>query len=529
MPTFRTGVPPLDIGPWAQPNDEAEGLDFSANGCHTSRMEFNASLANPFAPTAEQEAIIAASTTGENVVVTAVAGSGKTSTLRLIAAANPTKRFLYLAFGKDIQLEAERTMPSNVESRTAHSIAYAYCAQNHPALMRKMKNDPKPWDTPKIVGLPYQQAFEDQGETRVMSDKNLMAHVNATVTRFCHSKDEAITERHVPREFGDNVEQGIFARFIARFAAAAWGDLMSETGSLRFGHDHYLKVWSLDCPVLNADVVLFDEAQDADPAISHVVENQPTQVIMVGDASQAIYGWRGAVDALSKFQAPHRLTLTQSFRFGAAIAAFANGFLNALNAEVRVVGNEAKDSTVTPLGEADAILCRTNAGVIEYAIMMLDAGKRVAIAGGTKELTSFVRAAQKLMDIERTGKGFCAHAELGAFKTWTDAVEHAGTEDGSDIRIKVKLVQEYGAARLLDILASLVDVKTAKPGDYDVVISTAHKAKGLEWDSVKIGADFKLPTEAGELPSDADLMLMYVAVTRAKLSLDPGILAGLAL
>jgi hypothetical protein len=40
--------------------------------------------------------------------------------------------------------------------------------------------------------------------------------------------------------------------------------------------------------------------------------------------------------------------------------------------------------------------------------------------------------------------------------------------------------------------------------------------------------DFKLPTEEGELPSDADLMLMYVAVTRAKLSLDPGILAALA-
>jgi superfamily I DNA/RNA helicase len=73
-----------------------------------------------------------------------------------------------------------------------------------------------------------------------------------------------------------------------------------------------------------------------------------------------------------------------------------------------------------------------------------------------------------------------------------------------------------------------VDVKKAKADSYDVVISTAHKAKGLEWDSVKIGPDFKLPTEEGEIPSDADLMLMYVAITRAKLSLDPGILAALA-
>jgi ATP-dependent exoDNAse (exonuclease V) beta subunit len=93
-------------------------------------------------------------------------------------------------------------------------------------------------------------------------------------------------------------------------------------------------------------VILFDEAQDADPPSRTLSRTRSRQVIMVGDASQAIYGWRGAVDALSKFEAPHRLTLTQSFRFGNAIADFANRFLDHLNAEVRVVGNEAKDSTV---------------------------------------------------------------------------------------------------------------------------------------------------------------------------------------
>jgi hypothetical protein len=31
-------------------------------------------------------------------------------------------------------------------------------------------------------------------------------------------------------------------------------------------------------------------------------------------------------------------------------------------------------------------------------------------------------------------------------------VEHAGTEDGSDLRIRVKLVQTYGADFLLELL-----------------------------------------------------------------------------
>jgi len=180
------------------------------------------------------------------------------------------------------------------------------------------------------------------------------------------------------------------------------------------------------------------------------------------------------------------------------------------------------------VADADAILCRTNAGVIEYAIMLLESGKRVAIAGGTDDLVKFIKAAEKLMNIEAGGRGFVTHPELAGFDTWTDVVEHANSDDGSDIRIKVKLIQEYGVTRLLDVLSNLINIKNADPSEYDVVISTAHKAKGLEWDSVKIGNDFRIPEEAGEVPSDSELMLMYVAITRAKLSIDPGALSQIA-
>ena len=64
----------------------------------------------------------------------------------------------------------------------------------------------------------------------------------------------------------------------------------------------------------------------------------------------------------------------------------------------------------------------------------------------------------------------------------------------------------------------------------DVVVSTAHKAKGLEWDRVRIGDDFRGPKEdpqTGELlmPAPEELRLAYVAVTRARKELDPGSLA----
>src|SRR5207248_1337744 len=80
-------------------------------------------------PTAEQQAILDAAATGGTVAISAAAGSGKTSTLRMIAAARPDARMLYVAFNKAIQLEADGSFPSNVACKTAalanHLLPYA--------------------------------------------------------------------------------------------------------------------------------------------------------------------------------------------------------------------------------------------------------------------------------------------------------------------------------------------------------------------------------------------------------------------
>jgi len=74
------------------------------------------------------------------------------------------------------------------------------------------------------------------------------------------------------------------------------------------------------------DVFMFDEAQDVNPVLAKVLadnaKNMP--IIMVGDSRQAIYGFRGAMDALEKANATFRLPLTRSFRYGAMPAYLAN-------------------------------------------------------------------------------------------------------------------------------------------------------------------------------------------------------------
>lgn len=66
----------------------------------------------------------------------------------------------------------------------------------------------------------------------------------------------------------------------------------------------------------------------------------------------------------------------------------------------------------------------------------------------------------------------------------------------------------------------------------EITVSTAHKAKGREWSSVRIGEDFTPPAGQEEtdengtpLPGDiddAEARLAYVAITRARHQLDLG-------
>jgi superfamily I DNA/RNA helicase len=269
-------------------------------------------------------------------------------------------------------------------------------------------------------------------------------------------------------------------------------------------------------------VIYLDEAQDANPVIAGVVKTQHAQVILVGDRHQQLYGWRGARDAMTGFDGT-RLALTKSFRFGPAIADVANEWLAQLRSNLRVTGHDPIDSTVgrLTLDQADAVLCRTNAGTIAQAIGAEDLGLKAAITGGAAELRSLAQAAEELQR-----RGETSHPELAAFTSWRDVVEYAELEtSGENLATFVRLINAYGPREVLRIIGTLA----TDEADADVVISTGHKAKGREWGAVKIADDFK-PTprrnpETGDLiepeMTDEARMLAYVAVTRAQYRLDP--------
>jgi superfamily I DNA/RNA helicase len=247
-----------------------------------------------------------------------------------------------------------------------------------------------------------------------------------------------------------------------------------------------------------------------------IVKNSGVQLVMVGDANQQIYAWRGAEDALSRFDAPHRLPLSQSFRFGEKIADEANKWLTLLNAPVPIKGFEKIDSKVKKIDDPDAILCRTNAQTIAEAMALSELGLSFSIVGGTAEIKAFARGADDLQNNRPT-----EHPELFMFKNWEHFKEHVEAEGGSDLDVFIRLVENYGTTTIIEV----ADSSLKREALADVVISTAHKAKGREWPRVQIAPDFKEPgpdPETGQerMPSKAEMQLAYVACTRAGKVLD---------
>ncbi|GHH67526.1 hypothetical protein GCM10017673_14650 [Streptosporangium violaceochromogenes] len=463
-------------------------------------------------PTPEQAAIITAAASGQDLVIEAGAGTGKTSTLKMVAASTG-RRGLYLAYNRAIADDARASFPANVQCATAHSLAYRQVGH---AFQHRLNAPRVPArDVARILQIP---AVLDLGKHALTAVK-VARVVMDSVARFCHSNHDRPEYSDIPQIPGLDVETGAMSELRAQvlpMVHQAWADLTSPGGRLRFTHDCYLKIWALGRPTLPAELVFLDEAQDANPVIAEIVEAQAAQRILVGDQSQAIYGWRGAVDAMETFHG-HRFQLTQSFRFGQRIADEANEHLELLSAPLRLVGNPKLDSRIERIPAPSAVLCRTNAGALGQAIAALGAGHRPALVGGGDDIRRLAEASRDL----KAGRS-TYHPELMAFTSWIEVQEYAEHDSGgADLRTFVKLVDSHGPERILKVVDQLVDEYNA-----DVVISTGHRAKGREWPTVRLAADFPEPYDKDGQLQRAEVMLAYVAVTRAREGLDCTALTG---
>lgn len=541
-------------------------------------------------PTQEQIMALETVPNGEDLKLNAFAGTGKTSTLVMMAEALNPKRGLYLAFNKAIAAEAQSKMPRNVTARTFHSMAYSAM----PPWMRERFNDKEMHINDfckrfQLFPVTYRAAVESYyksdsntkasimnvNEQKKISSYKIKRLTDLALNAFMASVDEHPKSSHthsaimadMPELRKEN--EAVFEKLVLLITPTIqylWADYSSPEGQLAIGNNHgvYFKYWAVTQPVINYDFVLFDEAQDADPLMLQILQKQSCQVIYVGDKHQQIYAWRGAVNALEQIKAKE-LYLTKSFRFGQALADQCKPILNVLNETQRFEGtdhptiiNKSNIGNIAEYKKYNACLCRTNAEVVLTVLELAGAGIPCKTNIDTKSIVDTLFDMKELQDnTKRVDLGqmdvplYQTKNKKIHFHSWEEFVTYMNDFNNEpELAVTFNIFMNYQLGEITDAL------KVAKNKD-GVTVTTAHKAKGLEWDSVILKGDFlkgffeynkdaikqRIMQECSIYDRDAwekrggrltdlvpvirtgsgvedELRLLYVALTRAKKMLD---------
>lgn len=463
-------------------------------------------------PTPEQADAVAKFKEGGALKINAFAGTGKTTTLRLLATATD-RRGMYLAFNKSIATDAKSRFPPNVACSTVHSIAFR-------ATPSAFKHGDKMTGSMNANAVAKHLDYRDEYIDGVRLTPRSQGHLTLeTLRKFLQGGLETPDERHVPLlgklETLDEERLAPIRSAAVHDAMRLWRRMTDPRDPIPLGHDGYLKLWAMSRPTLPADFVLLDEAQDTNPVVLEMLRQQRAQIVYVGDRHQQIYEWRGAVNAMERIRTPHESHLTTSFRFGEGIAHAASRVIAKLGETRPLVGNAAVTSYLGS-DAADAIVARTNASVISAVLREMGSGRLPHVIGGTSDLTRMLRGVE---DLKRNQPSDVS--EFFGFENWGEVVEHSKTPEGRSLRTFVSLVQDHGEELLIRKLNETAQDERAA----NVVVSTAHKAKGREWDTVSLVDDF-LPPQPGQDPDapptfdPAEIRLFYVALTRAKIAVE---------
>lgn len=457
-----------------------------------------------FQPTSEQIAV--ERSPAKLLLVDAFAGATKTTTLVRYAEYRPDARILYLAFNRSIAEEARQIFPANVDCRTTHSLAFYR------------------------VGRNYEGKIADLRPNHLMAAYSIPVVVATflveLVYSFLHSADEQLGLQHVPVA----VPQADHASMLA-MASRVWADMQDiESKDVPIPHDGYLKLFQLAHPDLTRRYthILFDEVQDANPVTADLILRQNCTRVLVGDRHQQIYVFRGSVNAFDLAEASgeryERLSLTNTFRFGEGLAKVATKLLRGMKGERKDIVGRGEVPTRFEVDRTQpyAVICRTNAKIFRQAVNALGKQK-VHFVGGVKNFPF-----SKLMDVYKLWVGQKKDVSDQFFRSFAsfEALEtYARESKDKEALSLIGVVREYKA-----LLPRLVEQVTAaaveRKEDADIVLASAHKAKGLDFLQVVLGDDFDdLVTEEGEVRTmskelEPEVNLLYVAMTRAREAIE---------
>jgi superfamily I DNA/RNA helicase len=474
--------------------------------------------------TEEQLAII--NSTGD-IKINAVAGSGKTTTIIEYArtrAAN--SRILYLAFNKSVKLEAVKKFSSkgltNVVVETAHSLAYKQVVFRNGYGVRAYG-----YKTHEIVEL-----LNLQGNGEQHSEFIIANHISKFVSYFCNSEKAKIKDLNYCEVVTD-AKAKVFVENNYAYIEQQTRILLQKmnNGEIEVTHDFYLKKFQLSKPKLKYDYILFDEGQDASAVMLDVFMQQKAVKVIVGDKHQQIYSWRYAINALEQTNFKS-YQLSRSFRFGQDIANLAVevlGWKNLINTPERYTIAGVGPS---PKTKSRAVLARTNHGLLIKAIEYITEKKNVKHIYFEGNINSYTYAEEgaslyDILNLYNEKRHLIKDELIRSMRDTLELENYIKKTEDAQLGMMLEIVKEYGN-RIAGIIKRIKDKHVAddEKDKAEMIFSTIHRSKGMEYDNVQLADDFITLASLSDKLNDnspdklnEEINLLYVALTRAQNSL----------
>jgi len=469
-------------------------------------------------PTDEQVAILdAMKTTGDNLLIEACPGSGKSTMLEMIQAQEKGPA-LYVAFARNDASgfgmkkdefgiptkEPKPTLKSTTVAKTLNSIGHNVWATNVGKVVVDTKktfnilsalfNELKPrdrndaWDQyseiKEAVSMARHLGYIPDGKyphARRLCDRDtLEARLEGKLTPFAWSLVDTALSTSIKAaydgliDFDDQIYMsGLFGGTFPRFP-----------------------------------LVLVDEDQDLDP-VNHAMLDKlckQSRVVAVGDRWQSIYYFRGAetggVDKIKHKFAMAEYPLSINFRCPKAVVEAARWRCPTM----KWIKDGGKYETLSNLDaaaipEGSAIICRNNAPLFRTAFSLLSAKRSVQVVGsdiGPKIL----KLLEKIGDTRDSRDDLLLKIDAWRDEKLKTSNSPATTHDTAEC---LKVFASWGK----DVSQAISYAQHIFKQQGKITLTTGHKAKGKEWDLVYHLDRHLLSQE------DQDLNLKYVITTRA--------------
>lgn len=486
-------------------------------------------------PTIEQQNIIAAAKSPASIMVNALAGTGKTTTLTLLATALPSKPSLALAFNVKIKKELEKRFPPNFTVLTMNGLghkAWSFTIRKNKMFLDEKKlgrittEALKPFPSSKGAWNDIRQLVVYAMQKGLVPSQFQHAHSLVPDTpdnwqQIAQERDLDLTSEECKlsrRILIESIEEGFAAK-------------------ISFDDQIYLPtVFKGAFPKF--EMVLVDEAQDLSPLNHEMLRLCASgRLVVVGDPRQAIYAFRGAdsssmsnIRALREdwielplnttFRCPQSVVARQWNHAPQYVAAPSNpqGLIRDLTSQTPGASSSWTWDDI-PSGDC-AVLCRNNAPLVTMAFKLIRRGIGVNMLG--RDIGRGLSSLCKKLSPDQSIPLPAAMTLLSEWYAREFSVAEANKDNNKMDSLTDRfecvqaVAQNKNPATLKNLIAELDNLFANDSGR--VTLATGHKSKGLEWDVVVHLDPWRVPSKFAKSPAEIqqEHNLRYVLETRTK-------------